>query len=416
MTKSKRRRPFPRWSRLLGFAATAATLLACSSPSTDGSAEIRVGLLLPFTGTDSATSANFERAVMFAAGRVNAGGGIDGKKLRVIAKDTHSEIERSRTAVDELIADGVRAVLGPESADIAVAIAPTLAERGVVFVSPLVGAADDSQVDCSVPWFRLAPAARALGEALAKQLSAASIDRAAIVSETGAYDRALATALSKRFLSLGGEVVARSELAPGAQSYAALLSEVVASDSQAIVLATSARSAALVVNELDTLRDQRGADVPRWFLSPLLKTELFVQNAPADALEGALGVAPKIYDASSAFPEAFAARWQGDLPLEGAYFYYDAVAAVAFAFASEAHAAPLERSHETLSAALFETLDSRGEVSNWKDLGAVMTRLTAGDDIYYSGLTGPLLLQACGARQLGATSTWEVHDGAIVNE
>ena len=45
-----------------------------------------------------------------------------------------------------------------------------------------------------------------------------------------------------------------------------------------------------------------------------------------DALEGARGVAPKIYDTGADFPDAFASRWQGDQPLEGAYFYYDAVA------------------------------------------------------------------------------------------
>jgi hypothetical protein len=33
--------------------------------------------------------------------------------------------------------------------------------------------------------------------------------------------------------------------------------------------------------------------------------------------------------------------------------------------------------------------------------------------VYYSGLTGPMLLDACGSRQLGATSTWQVHAGTI---
>jgi ABC-type branched-subunit amino acid transport system substrate-binding protein len=398
--------------RLVALAASSMSVLACGSSSGESGAEIRIGLLLPFTGNDSATSANFERAAIFAVDRVNADGGIAGKKLRLISKDTHSDLARSRAALEELLAEGARAVVGPESADIAAAIAPTLNERGVLFVSPLVGAADDALVDCSTPWFRLAPAARSLGEALAKQLIAAGVSSAAIVSEHGAYDRALAAALSKRFTSLGGSVTLSRELPPGAQSYAALLPEIVARNPQGVALATSARSAALLVNEFDSLNR---AQHPRWFLSPLLKTELFVQNVPADALEGALGVAPRIYDSSSAFPDAFSQRWSGDLPLEGAYFYYDALAALAFAFATEAHDAPLAGDHGTLSAALFETLDGRGEALHWSELDSGVTRLAAGDDIYYSGLTGPLLVQSCGNRQLGASSTWEVHGGAIVN-
>ena len=45
----------------------------------------------------------------------------------------------------------------------------------------------------------------------------------------------------------------------------------------------------------------------------------------------ALGVAPKIYEAGQDFPQAFSDRWQGDQPLEGAYFYYDAMALLAVA-------------------------------------------------------------------------------------
>ena len=55
-------------------------------------------------------------------------------------------------------------------------------------------------------------------------------------------------------------------------------------------LSTSPRSGALFVNELAVFTQAR----PRLFLSPLLKTDLLLQNAAPEALEGAMGVAPKI--------------------------------------------------------------------------------------------------------------------------
>ena len=68
---------------------------------------------------------------------------------------------------------------------------PVLAERNVLFLSPLVGAAAEfGGVDgrtCAEPWFRLAPSAGTLGEALAKQ-ARARVSRVAIFHSTSPYD------------------------------------------------------------------------------------------------------------------------------------------------------------------------------------------------------------------------------------
>ena len=147
-------------------------LASCSSNAQVPSDAVVVGLLLPFTGNTAATAMNFERAALYAADRINQGGGIQGHPLYIVSRDTHSDVTRSRAAVEALIDAGASVVVGPESPEIAAAIAPLLADAEVAFLSPLVGAANDAAVDCTHPWFRLAPSARSLGEALAKQLSA----------------------------------------------------------------------------------------------------------------------------------------------------------------------------------------------------------------------------------------------------
>src|SRR5262249_52304194 len=153
---------------LLTVLALGSTAGACGSSTPPPSDEIKVGLLLPFTGADSATSGNFERAVLFAKDRVNAVGGVGGRMIRVISADTHSDITRARESAQALIDAHVAVVVGPESADVAAFIKPLFDLKGVVFLSPLVGAANEQTVDCGTPWFRLAPSARAMGEALAK--------------------------------------------------------------------------------------------------------------------------------------------------------------------------------------------------------------------------------------------------------
>jgi ABC-type branched-subunit amino acid transport system substrate-binding protein len=281
----------------------------------------------------------------------------------------------------------------------------------VAFLSPRVGAADDATVDCSTPWFRLAPSSQALGEALAKLVWAENLHSAVVLHAAGAYDEALSSAVQTRFTSLGGQVALALTLDPNAQSYADAVRQAITAGADAIVLAASPRTGALVVNEFDA----SSATPFRWFLSPLLETEILVENVAPRALEGALGVAPKIYDTSAAFPTAFDARWPGDHPLEGAYFYYDAMGLLALALEKTQPAADGSLDVGLLRTAIRDAAAPPGEGIGWDELEVGLERLRTGADIYYSGLTGPLLLDACGRRGLGATTTWQVQAGQIVN-
>jgi ABC-type branched-subunit amino acid transport system substrate-binding protein len=271
-----------------------------------------------------------------------------------------------------------------------------------------VGAADDHAVECDVPWFRLAPSAGALGEALAKLVIANDRRKTALLASDGAYDVALRAAFEKRFVPLGGQVAFRATLLRGTQTYAASIRGALAAGVDSVLLSTSPRAGALAVDELGVLTQAP----PRWFLSPLLKTDVLLQNVAPEVLEGAIGVAPRIYDTSDAFPAAFAERWDGDHPLEGAYFYYDAVALVAFGLERAAEASG-HFAVEEIRAAILDAAGPPGEPSRWDELPAALSRFHDGDAIYYTGLTGPMLLRPCGDRQVGASSTWQVHDGGI---
>ena len=81
--------------QLLMFMLAAALPLGMSSACGDESAPngevVTVGLLLPFTGPTSATTRNFERAAPYAADRVNAGGGIHGRRPGVLGRRQRRE-------------------------------------------------------------------------------------------------------------------------------------------------------------------------------------------------------------------------------------------------------------------------------------------------------------------------------------
>lgn len=401
-----RPRPGRSWPlTLLGLLVSTAVACAPDDEAQDG---IRIGLLLPFTGSDSLTSANLERAAIYAVDRVNEAGGVRGQRLKLIAADTHSEVERSGAAAQQLLDQGAVVLIGPEKPEIAEQLRPLLAERGVAFVSPLIGAANEPSGACQAPWFRLGLSAKTLGEALAKEVFQVTRE-ATVVFGTESYNRALRESFSRRFASLGGKVVLELELRSGSEGSADAVRRVLqAPASSAVILATSPGQGASFVNDLDAAASQK----PKWFLSPLLKSEILLENVAPDALEGATCVVPKIYDQSLDFPNAFSARWDGDQPLEGAYFYYDAVTLTAFAM-EKASGDALTSS--ALKTGFMAAAAPPGESAGWDEVELGLDRLRDGADVYYSGLTGPLAFTACGSRKLGVTSRFVIENGRFVN-
>ena len=377
----------------------------------DPSESITVGILLPFTGPGAATASNFERAAHLAAESINESGGIGGKKIRLVAQDTHSDPAQSIKSVRRLIDEGAVAVIGPESPEVAMEILPELNEAEVALISPLVGEGSEQDVDCDFPWFRLSPSAKSLGENLAKEMSAAGYDEVAVLYGEGDYNTAFRSAFVDKFTGavIQGSVLAEAKLSEGASSYSHQIREVLRTKPDAIVLSTSPASGSLVVNEAGFL----GADDVVWGLSPLLKTPLFIQNVEEHFVEGAIGVAPKIFDQSEEFPSAFKKRWQDKEPLEGAFFFYDAIGLLTISLGLIEDVDDF--GYPDLILAMAKAASTRGEAIGWNELGEGVRRAEEGVAVSYSGLTGPMVMKSCGDRRAGVTRQWKVQDGQIVD-
>lgn len=415
MTRQKLINPVRRVILAGFFAGTFATLPACAPEDDSLPAEgnYTIGLLLPFTGSSAGTATNFERAVLLAAERVNQAGGIHGRSLRIVARDTHSEAARSLRSVDELIEEGALAVIGPESPEIAGEIIEKLNDAEVAFVSPVVSEGEEVDVDCDFPWFRMAPSAKSLGENLAKDMAGEGYTKVAVIYGEGDYNTAFRGAFVDKFAGpiLGGEILIETALDEGASTYAEQIRRVLSAEPEAIVLSASAKTGALVINETGFL----GAEGTTWGLSPLLKTPLFLQNVEPEFVEGALGVAPKIFETSAEYPEAFAERWRGDSPLEGAYFYFDAIGLLTISLGLLDEEDQESPNYEAVIEAIARAASTRGEAIGWNELETGLERISEGLAVSYSGLTGPMVMQSCGNRRSGITRSWTVSSGEIVD-
>lgn len=98
-----------------------------------GAAEpIRFGWLVALTGANSAPGIGYNRGVHWAADQINAKGGIKGRKIEVVTRDTQGDPTKAvNAAVEFATHDKVHAVFGPTNSGEALATTPILSRYKV---------------------------------------------------------------------------------------------------------------------------------------------------------------------------------------------------------------------------------------------------------------------------------------------
>ena len=388
----------------------------CGSPACGGKPTgdtLNVGLLLPFTGGDAAMGNNLEEAAMMVADNVNANGGLTGRPLRLIVGDTHSDGPRALESLTRILNQGVVAVVGPASTVAALAILPVLKEQRIVLVSPYgTDSIDNSIADADYPWFRLEPTPIAFGQALAKRMIADGATAATILYTSDEYNSSFADATADMLRQLGGTVSAAIPLPVGYSDYSASLVQISPSILRVVVLAADPISGARIANDLSVVNPTQ---TRQWYFPPSLKTGEFVSNSLPEKIEGGIGVAPDIFAATDRFNGDFATAWNGDVPSDGAYYYYDALMLMALAVEQAWVATGAQTpAFEVLRDDLRAVAQTRGVVTQWDQTAMALGFVRAGMTTYYSGLSGPILLENTGERKLGMAAFWKVLDGKIV--
>ncbi|MCK4986482.1 MAG: ABC transporter substrate-binding protein, partial [Desulfobacterales bacterium] len=73
---------------------------------------IKIGVLLPLTGSNAKSGIIQKKSVLMAADEINAAGGINGKKIEPIIEDTQGKPDAGRTAIEKLITRDKVLVIG----------------------------------------------------------------------------------------------------------------------------------------------------------------------------------------------------------------------------------------------------------------------------------------------------------------
>lgn len=182
---------------------------------TDGSS-VRIGALVPLTrpgwvGAGQHLLAGLELAVS----EVNEAGGIGGRPLELLVRDTAADPQKAAAAVDELAGLGVAALAGEYHSVVARAAAARADALGLPFLCS--SAVLDALTEQPTQWVaRLAPAQSHGWRIYADFLLGAGHSRIAVAADVSVYWESGARILREHLAPRGGTVIAlaMSELSP----------------------------------------------------------------------------------------------------------------------------------------------------------------------------------------------------------
>ncbi len=191
-----------------GAGAVGASALGLPRPALAASGPIKVGWLAALTGPSSAPAIGFNRGVVFAAEAINAAGGVKGRKIEVITRDTQGDPTKAVNATQEMISQlKVDAVWGPTNSGESLAVTPIMARAKMPNIHPCV---IDSLIDPKKfpNAFRLSPANFQWDDAVRHYcLKVLKVKKVAVIGDTTGYGVAAANASTAALKKDGADVV-----------------------------------------------------------------------------------------------------------------------------------------------------------------------------------------------------------------
>jgi branched-chain amino acid transport system substrate-binding protein len=192
----------------LASAAAAALATTIAKPAIAAKEPIRMGYLPALTGPSSSTGIGINRGTELAVKEINAAGGIDGRQIELIVRDTQSEPTKAVNGAAELAhAEKVSVIFGPLNSGESLAVVPLLARANMPQVHPCwVDSLTDPK---KYPMcFRNAPTNQQIGAAANRYVvEVLKKKKVAVVSDTSGYGTASVAAYVPMLKAIGAEVV-----------------------------------------------------------------------------------------------------------------------------------------------------------------------------------------------------------------
>jgi len=237
-------RPFNRVRRQVRL-ALAAVAVGCAIGPAQAQEPIRIGSFLSVTGPAAFLGDPEQKTLEMVVERLNAEGGVLGRKLQLVAYDDGGDAEKARTFAKRLIEqDKVDIIVGGSTTGATMAAVPLAEAAGMPFIS-LAGAV--VIVEPVKKWvFKTPHTDRMACEKIFVDLQARKLSKVALISGAGGFDKSMRAECVKVASKYGVEIVADETYGAADTDMTAQLTKIRASAAQAVLNAGFGQGPAIV--------------------------------------------------------------------------------------------------------------------------------------------------------------------------
>lgn len=258
----------------------------------EGAADtIKIGMYVTMTGKAAGTGIAAQRGYEMALGRINAAGGINGRKLEFISYDDMGTTEAATKAATRLIEDdGVQAIVGSHMSANVAAVAP-LAEKAKVLHIGIGTGATWTNVGLDYT-YRATCNANFLESSIIETVVEMGAKSIALICAETEYGQSGRENILKHAETAGLEVKSDLGYQAADTDYTGIINKTLAADADAIILYSIAQEAALQIKQFR----QNGYDGLLYTMEGGATTEMF--TVAGSASNGVIFVAGNILPAT----------------------------------------------------------------------------------------------------------------------
>ena len=353
----------------------------CSDQQQSSSGEIKVGVILGFTGPIESLTPTMAGSAELAMKEASDSGALLGGSTIASARADSTCIDSAAatSAAERLVtADNVAAIMGADCSGVTTAIANNVAvPNGVTMISPSATSPALTTIEDKGFFFRTAPSDARQGQVLAQVVMDRGIDTLAVTYTNNDYGKGLSDSFVNSFKALGGTVTAEVPHEDGKADYSAEVATLSASGASelAVLGYVDQGGRGIIQNSLDT-----GA-FSRFILADGMIGQSLIDNVDGD-LSGTFGTLPgsESEGANMFIKLASANGIPGDGPFEPES--YDAAALIILAMQAGNSA---DRS--SIANNVMGVANEPGTKIYPGELGKALKILKEGGEVNYEGAT-----------------------------
>lgn len=368
------------------LAASVAGALLFAASAVAQAQEVKVGIILGFTGPLESITPGMGGSAELALKEVNDSGlFLDGQTLVPVRADSTCIDNAAATAAAERLVttENVAAIMGADCSGVTIGIVNNVAvPNGVVMVSPSATSPALTDIEDNDYFFRTAPSDARQGEVLTEVIRSYDIDSVAVSYTNNDYGKGFSDSFVAAFEAAGGTVTIAAPHDDGKGDYSAEVGALAAAGGDVLVVLgyVDQGGVGIIRSAVDTGAFDRFALGDGMYGQSLI-------DAMGDSIEQSIGVIPGAEGEGSAkFAEAATAA---GLDPTSSYTgeSYDAAALIALAMQK---AGSTDRT--AIRDAMLEVANAPGEQIIAADLAKGLQILKDGGDIDYVGATNVELI------------------------